>query len=141
MSQQVDFQIRFGLEEFAALVADASARSALSVNFAQMTSQSGSCGKDGRTSFARMMGTSTAAGQTSADVGAVIYRRGRCRAGGKRKRKKKSFSACVCVETVLLIESRASCGRSVGYRKKKEEEWKVRETKRGGVFHPKVIFM
>jgi hypothetical protein len=96
MSQQVDFQIRFGLEEFAALVADASARSALSVNFAQMTSQSGSCGKDGRTSFARMMGTSTAAGQTSADVGAVIYRRGRCRAGGKRK-KKKSHLVRACV--------------------------------------------
>jgi hypothetical protein len=60
----------------------------------------------------------------------------------EKKRKSHLVRACVCVETVLLIESRASCGRSVGYRKKEEEEeWKVRETKRGGVFHPKVIFM
>lgn len=101
MSQQVDFQIGFRLEEFAALVADACARCALTMNLAQMTSQSGSCGKDGRTGFARMMGTSATAGQTSADVGPVIYTRGRregAEPGSKgRKKKKKSFSACVCV--------------------------------------------
>lgn len=37
--------------------------------------------------------------------------------------------ACVCVETVLLIESQASCGR---YRKKGSRRWEM--------FHPKVIF-
>jgi hypothetical protein len=55
MRQQVNLEIGFGLEEFAALVTDAGARSSLSVDLAQVTTKGGSRREHGRTGFARMM--------------------------------------------------------------------------------------
>ena len=72
VSQQVDFQIRLGLKQFAALVADARSRCPLSVDFAQVTSQSGPRRKHGWTGFAWMMRPSAAAGQAAANIGAII---------------------------------------------------------------------